>query len=111
MGDVAVVEASQHVDDGIGVSNVGEELVAEPFAFRRPLDESGDIDDLDGGGDHFFRVIYPGKFHQAFVRNGDDTHIGFYRAEREVRRLCLRIGEAVEKGRFTDVGQSDYPAL
>ena len=52
MGDVAVVEAAQYVDDGVRVADVGEELVAQSFAFRRAFDQSGDIDDFDGGRNH-----------------------------------------------------------
>jgi hypothetical protein len=31
MGDVVVLEAAQHVDDGIDLADIAEELVAQPF--------------------------------------------------------------------------------
>ena len=111
MGDVVVVEAPEHMDDGIRIPDVGKELVAEPLSFRRPFHESRNIHYLYRCGNHFLRIVYTGEFHQPFVRDGNDSHIGFYRAEWEIGRLSLRIGEAVEQRRFADVGQTDYPAL
>jgi len=38
------------VDDGVHFADVGEELIAEPFALRGALHEPGDIDELDNCG-------------------------------------------------------------
>ena len=35
MDDVVVVKAAHDVDDGVGFADVGEELVAQAFAFAR----------------------------------------------------------------------------
>ena len=51
VGDVAVLEAAQHVDDRIDLADVGEELVAEPFALGGAADQPGDVDELDLGLD------------------------------------------------------------
>ena len=58
MGDVAILEAAQHMDDRVDFADVGEELVAEPFALRRAAHQAGDVDeaelsldDLGGAGD------------------------------------------------------------
>ena len=48
--DVGVVEAADDVDDGVGFADVGEELVAEAFAFAGAGDEAGDVDEFDDGG-------------------------------------------------------------
>jgi len=37
--------------DRIGFADVGEKLVAEPFAFGGARHQSGDVDKLDGGRD------------------------------------------------------------
>jgi hypothetical protein len=47
MDDVFVVEAAYDIDDGVGFADVGQELVAQAFAFRGPGDQPGDIDELD----------------------------------------------------------------
>ena len=54
--DVVVVEAAHDVRDRVGLADVGEELVAEPFALRRAGDESGDVDELDGRRQHLLRL-------------------------------------------------------
>ena len=35
MGDVVILEAAQHMDDGVDLADVGEELVAQAFALAR----------------------------------------------------------------------------
>ena len=91
MGDVVIVEAAQHMEYGIGLADVGEEFVAEPFAFACPFDESGDVYYLHRGRHHAFGFAHLHKFGQAVIRDGDDTYIGFDGAEREVGALCLGV--------------------
>jgi hypothetical protein len=47
MDDVFVLEAADDADDGVGFADVGQELVAQAFAFRGAGDQAGDIDELD----------------------------------------------------------------
>jgi hypothetical protein len=47
--DVLVVEAADHLDDGVDLADVGQELVAEALALARALDQAGDVDELDRG--------------------------------------------------------------
>ena len=111
VSDVLVVEAAQHVDNCVGIANVGEELVTQTFTLRCALNQTCDIDNLDRSGDHTLRVVDLGEFDQSLVGYGDHTHVGFDRTEREV--CCLRLGvrEAVEQGRFADIGQTHDSAL
>ena len=51
MGDVAALEAAQHVDDRVDLADVGEELVAEPFALGGAAHQAGDVDELELGRD------------------------------------------------------------
>ena len=111
MGDVAVVEAAQYVDDGVRVADVGEELVAQSFAFRRAFDQSGDIDDFDGGRNHPLGFVDLGQPDEPPVGDGDYAHVGFDGAKGKVSRLRLRVGQAVEKGRFADVRKTHDATL
>ena len=111
MGDVAVVEAAEHVDDGVRVADVAQELVAQALALRGALDQTRDVHDFDGRGHHALRMVDFGEPHEPLVGHGDHAHVGLDGAEGEVRRLCLRIRKAVEKGRFADVRQTDDAAL
>jgi hypothetical protein len=47
---VGIVEAADHHQDGAGLADVGEELVAEALALGGALDQAGDVDDLDHRG-------------------------------------------------------------
>ena len=44
MHDIVIVETAHDVQDGIGLADVGEELVAKPLAFARAPDKTGDVD-------------------------------------------------------------------
>ena len=48
---------------------------------------------------------------EPFVGYGDDAHVGLDRTEGEICRLRLGVRQAVEQGRFADVGQTDDSAL
>ena len=46
MDDVFVLKAAHHVDDGVHLADVGEELVAQTLAVAGALDQTGDVDKL-----------------------------------------------------------------
>ena len=56
MLDVVVLEAADHVHHGVHLADIREELVAEPLALAGALDQAGDIEELDGGGEGAFRL-------------------------------------------------------
>ena len=111
VGDVAVVEAPQDVDDRIRVADVAQKFVAQTFALRGALHEARDVDDFDRRRDHALGVVDLREADQPPVGDRDHAHIRLDGAERKVCRLCLCIGQAVEKGRFTHVRQADDAAL
>ena len=111
MGDVVVVEAAEHMYDGVAVADVGEELVAEAFAFGGAANEAGDVDNLDGGGHHARRTLNLDEFGEAFVGDGDDADVGLDGAEWEIGGLCFSVAQAVEERRLAHVGQSYYTTL
>ena len=47
VGDLAARKAADHVGDGVDLADLAEELVAEPLALARSLDEAGDVDEPD----------------------------------------------------------------
>jgi hypothetical protein len=52
MYDVVVIETAEHMDDGIALADITQELIAEAFAFGGALHQSGDIYDFAGGGNN-----------------------------------------------------------
>ena len=61
MDDVLVLEAAYDVRDGVGLTDVLEELVAETLALGGALDESRDVDELHGGGHDLLGVVDGGE--------------------------------------------------
>ena len=44
-------EAADDLEDGVGLADVGEELVAQAFAFAGTFDDAGDIYQAEHRGD------------------------------------------------------------
>jgi hypothetical protein len=104
--DVIVVEAADDVDDGVALTDVTEELVAEALTLGGTLHQSGDIYDLTRCGHDTSRMDDLSELRQTLVGYGDDTEVGFNRTEGEVGCLCLSARQAVEKRGFADVRQA-----
>ena len=111
MRHIVVVETAQHVDDGIGCANVAQKFVAQSFAFGGTFYKAGDVHNLHCGGDDRGRMLHFDQFGQTFIGYGDNAHIGLDSAERKVGSLCFCIAQAVEKGRFPDIGQTHNTTL
>ena len=109
--DIGVVEAADDVDDGVGLADVGEELVAEAFAFAGASDEAGDVDEFDDGGLDLLGLDDFSELGEAGVRDFDDADVGLDGAEGVVGSFDAGFGQRVEKGGFADVGQADDAAL
>ena len=110
--DVVVVEAADHVDDGVALADVGEEVVALAFALGGAGDEAGDVDDVDRGRDDDLRAGDDLQLLHAVVGHEDHADVGLDRAERVVGRFGLtRAREGVEEGRLAHVGESDDACL
>ena len=95
---IIVVKAAQHVNDGISLTDIAQELVAKALATASALHQSSDIDNLDRGGHDASRIHQFGKLIEALVGHRDDTHVRLDGAERKVSRLRLGIRQTIEQG-------------
>ena len=91
---VLVVEAAHHVDDRIGLADVGEELVAEAFALGRAGDQARDVDELDDRRQHALGLDDLGQLGQPRVGQLDDADVGLDGAERDSSRPRCRPSSA-----------------
>ena len=107
--DVVVLEAADDVHDGVHLADVGEELVAESFALAGALDQPGDVDELDRGGDGGLGFDQGGEGVEPGVGDGDDAGVGVDGGEGIVRDQRAGVGQGVEERRLADVRQSDDP--
>ena len=111
MGDVAALEAAQHMDDGIDLADVAEKLVAEPFAGRGAAHQAGNVDELELGLDDRLGAGNAGDLLQARIGHGDAADIRLDRAEGIIGRLRgRRLGQRIEQGGLADIRQPDNPA-
>ncbi len=112
VGDVVVLEAAQHMHDGVDFADVGEELVAEAFTLRCAAHEAGDVDEGDAGRDDFLGAGDRRQLLHARIRHGDFAGVRLDRAEGIVRCLRLRrLGQRVEEGGLADIRQTDDTAF
>ena len=105
--DIIVFEGTHDLADRVGFANVGEELVAQTFAFRSALDDACDVDEGDGGRHDLLRVHELGEHRQAVIRQRHNASIRLDSGERIVFRQHVVAGQCVEHGGLADVRQSD----
>ncbi len=108
--DVVVLEAADDVGDGVGLADVGQELIAEAFTLGGPAHEAGDVDEVHRRGDDRLRVV---ELHQRVEPRVGHRHHADVRldgAERIVRHGGARRRQRVEERRLAHVGQADDAA-
>ena len=112
MDHIAVVKATKHMDDGVRLADVSQELVAKPLAVAGPLDQSGYIDYLHRSGyDAALGVAELAQTVQTLVGNGDHTEVRFDSTEGKIGGLRLGVAQTVKQSGFAHVRQSYYTAL
>ena len=106
MHDVVVVKAADHMDDGVGIADVAQKLIAQTCPLGSALHQPGDVYELDDGGGVFLWVIQLRQIVQPTVRHGDHAHIGLDGAEGVIGALRARTGNGVEQGALAHIGQA-----
>ena len=94
------------MNDGVGLADVAQELVAEALTLGSTLHQSGDVYNLAGGGHDASGVYYLGELCESFVRHGDHAHVRLDGAEGEIGCLSLCARQTVEQRRLAHVGKS-----
>ena len=105
--DVVVFEGAYDLADRVGLADVGEELVAQAFAFGGALDDACDVDEGDGCRHDLLGVHELGEHRQTVVRQRHDAGVRLDGGERIVFRQHVVTGQCVEHGGLADVRQSD----
>ena len=108
---VLVVEAAHDVDDGVGLADVGEELVAEAFTLRGAGHQPCDVDELDNRRHDLFGRDDRRQLLQPRVGQLDDADVRLDGAERIVLGRDAGLGEGIEEGGLADVRQAHDAAF
>src|SRR5262245_23409236 len=103
MDHLRVVVGAYHVQDGVGLPDVGEELVPEALALVRAAHQSGDVVKLDRLVDHRLRAHGRGDPVEALVGHADNGDVRLDRRERVVGGRCAGTRERVEQRGLTRV--------
>ena len=107
MHHIAVLKAAHHMNDGVYLTNIGQELVAQALALGRALYQTGDVHKLNGGRCHLLGMIHVAQQTETLIRHCHDTDVRVDGTERIVGRLRTRLGQRVEKCTFADIRQTD----
>ena len=108
MGNIFILKAADHFDDGGAFADVGKELVAEPFALAGAAHKPGDVNEIHAGVNGFLGLRLGCQGVNALVGNGDRRLVGLDGAEGIVGGLrILRLGKGVEESGFAHIGQAD----
>jgi len=98
VGDVVIPEDPGHLADRVGLTDVGEELVAHAFTFGGSAHDSGDVHELDRGRQDLLRAVDRGEFFQPWIGHSYHSDIWFDRRERVVRGEHVVLGQGIEEG-------------
>ena len=49
MNDIVVIKAADNMDNGVNSPDMAEELVPQPFTLAGPFDQTGNVNEFDGG--------------------------------------------------------------
>ena len=104
---VAVLEGAHDLADGVGLADVGEELVAQPLPLGRAAHDAGDVDEGHRGREDLLAAEDLRQPREPLVGERDDAHVGVDRRERVVRREDVVLGQGVEHRRLADVRETD----
>mgnify|MGYP001144792682 CR=1 FL=1 len=107
VNDVVIRKAPHHMNHGVGLPDVGKELVSQTFPLAGPLDQTGDVYKLDHGRGDLFRIIHLPQLVQPLVRNRNNPYVGIDGAEGIVGGLGAAPYDRVKKGAFAHVWQAD----
>ena len=89
MHHVVIIKASEHVQYGIALPDIGKELVAHTLAVARALDETCDIDNLNRRRNGPLWIANLRKHLQPPVRHVCRAQIRLNSTEREIGALGL----------------------
>ena len=106
MNNIRIIKAADNVQDCINLTDIGQELIAQPLTFGCAFDQTCNIDKLDHSRSHLLGMIEISEKLQSLVRYGYNTYIRIDRTERIVGRLCTSLCQGIKKGTFADVWQT-----
>ena len=96
---------------GGDLADIGQKLVAQPFAFVRPFDKARNVHELDDSGNQGGDAVALGvdlrQGIEALIGERDDTDVFINRRKGVVGRDRARLGDCVKESGLAHIGQPD----
>ena len=106
VGDVVILEAAHHLDDGVRLPDVAQEGIAQSFSLAGAPHQTGDVHKFLGGGQNPLGIHDGRQGRQAGIWHVHDPGIGLDGAEGVVGRSRPSAGKSVEKGGLSYIGET-----
>ena len=87
MDDIVVIEAAQHMQDGIRLPDIRKELVSKSFPTGSTFHQAGDIHNFHRGGNGAFGLANIREHLQPLVGHVGGTHVRVDGTKREIGAL------------------------
>ena len=107
MGHIGIVEAADHVDNGVGGADVGEKFVAQALALGGALHKPCDVHKLNDCRGELLGLMHLPQPLQPLVRDRNHPHVGVDGAKGVVIRRNPGAGNGVEEGGLAHIGQAN----
>ncbi|MNW46630.1 hypothetical protein D3C74_239360 [compost metagenome] len=104
--NILVLEAADHMNDGIHLADVRQELVAKTLALARTAHQSGDIDKFKCRRNRAVRNDQFGQLVESLVRHLNHADVWIDRTKRIVGGFGPRLGYRVKQCGFPHVRQT-----
>ena len=75
MDYVGVLKASDNMNNGVGLTDVGKELIPKPLSLGSAFYKSCNINELDGGRSDLFGVVQIPQSLKSLIRNCNYAHV------------------------------------
>ena len=108
---ILIVKTPHDIHNGIGLTNIGKELIAQPFALARPSHEPCDIDKLHRGGHDPLGRNDGGELREAWVGQLDNACVGLDGAKGVILSRDPSLGKGVKEGALAYIGQANDSTL
>ena len=106
MDDIGVIKDPHNLSNGIGFTNVGQELVSQALPFAGTAHNSCDVDKRHGRRNNALATKDAREGLQSLVRQVDHTDVGLDGGEGVIRRQDRVFRQRVKESRLADVRET-----
>src|SRR3989339_1492252 len=107
MMHVCILKCAHNMHDHVDLTNIGEELVAQPFSLVCSFHQSGNVNKFDRCLDYFFRLRHLCQDVNAVIWHLHHTDVWFDRTKWKICTVDLLFCERFEESGLADIRQSD----